>query len=272
MHRGDDRRARPRGRVGRTTDALYSILRFIGRHVRGFWPAIAAFFTLGVVLSAATAAAFAALAVIVGGGTAQGLDEHVLRWVERRRTPTFDAAMLELTTLGDGIVILMLVAVASIFLWLTQHRWSVYILLVGVLGGKVLNNGLKLLFARPRPSVVEWIDQVSSPSFPSGHAMSAIIAYGSVAFLVARLEPTPALRRATWALAALLILGVGISRIYLGVHYPSDVLGGFLAGLAWLVFVVSSVTAVRFFAPRRPETRAEERGLDTEQPTGDRTR
>lgn len=241
--------------------ALYSILRLIGRHVRGFWSALAAYFTLGAVVATAAAAVFAALAAIVTGGITQDLDERVLEWIVQHRTPLLDRIMFDLTTLGDGIVVMMLVAVASIFLWLTQHRWSVYILILGVIGGKVLNNALKLLFARPRPTIVEGIDQVSSAAFPSGHAMSAIIAYGSVAYLVARLGPTRRLRNTTWAIACLLILGIGSSRMYLGVHYPSDVLGGFLAGLAWLAFVASNVAAVRYFAPRRPRTAMEERGL-----------
>ena len=239
----------------------YSILRLIGRHVRGFWGALAAYFTLGAAFAALVAAVFAALSIIVEGGFTQDPDERVLEWIAQHRTPALDRVMLDLTTLGDGVVVVMLVVVTSTFLWLTQHRWSVYILVAGVIGGKVLNNLLKLLFARPRPTIVEGIDMVSSPSFPSGHAMSAIIAYGSVAYLIARLGPTRRLRNATWVVAGLLILGIGSSRMYLGVHYPSDVLGGFLAGSAWLTFVASSVIAVRFFAPRRPDTQLEERDL-----------
>ena len=94
--------------------------------------------------------------------------------------------------------------------------------------------------------------------------MTAMIAYGSVAFLVGRLEPTPALRRATWIVATMVILAIGISRVYLGVHYPSDVIAGFVAGLAWLAFVTSGITAIEFFASRKPEVRAEEQDLDAE--------
>jgi undecaprenyl-diphosphatase len=79
---------------------------------------------------------------------------------------------------------------------------------------------------------------------------------------VARLEPTPRLRWAIWVVAAFMILAIGFSRMYVGVHYPSDVIAGFIAGFAWLAFVASTVTAVRFFADRRPETRREEHDLE----------
>jgi undecaprenyl-diphosphatase len=241
---------------------LYSTLRFIARHVQGFWAAMAAFLGLGLAAGALLTALFAVLAAAVGSGVTRHLDERVLRWLAGRRVHWLDEAMSHVTTLGDGIVVTMLVFIVSVFLWLTWHRWSVYLLLVGVLGGQVVNNVLKLVFNRPRPEVMEWAAEVRTLSFPSGHAMSAIMAYGTVAYLVGRLEPTPRMRRATWGIAALIVLSIGFSRIYLGVHYPSDVLGGFIAGLAWLAFVAASMEAIRYFAPRRPETEREERDLD----------
>ncbi|MGH7449169.1 MAG: phosphatase PAP2 family protein [Longimicrobiales bacterium] len=96
----------------------------------------------------------------------------------------------------------------------------------------------------------------------------ALITYGTVAYLVGRLGQTARLRQATWICAGAVIVAIGISRMYLGVHYPSDVIAGFTAGLAWLAFVASSVPAVRYFAPRRPETAVEERDLHVEHRTG----
>jgi undecaprenyl-diphosphatase len=261
---GERRRTR-RGVSGAARDALYTILRFIARHVRGFWAALAAFLTVGLAVGVAAAAVFGLIASIVHGGATQTADERVLQWFAARRSPLLDEIMFDFTTLGDGVVLIMIALVASVFLWLTRHHWSVYILMVGMIGGKILNTVLKTAFDRTRPSVVEWFYEVTSPSFPSGHAMGAFITYGTVAYLVGRLSPTPLLRHVTWFFATIMILGVGISRMYLGVHYPSDVIAGFLAGLAWLAFVASSVTALRFFAPRRPETVAEEQDLDAEE-------
>ena len=252
----------PRGPLSVLADGLYSTLRLIARHVGGFFGALAAFLTVGLVLSVAAVSIFALIASAVHSGATQGFDDNVLRWLSARRSPLLDEIMLEITALGTGLVLLVLAAVASVFLWLTNHKWSVYVLLVGIVGGKLLNTLLKGIFERQRPSVVEWVTEVHSPSFPSGHAMSALVVYGSVAYLVGRLEPTRRLKYVTWIVTAILVAGIGVSRMYLGVHYPSDVLAGFVAGLAWLAFVASSVTAIRFFAHRRPETRQEERDLD----------
>jgi membrane-associated phospholipid phosphatase len=249
--------------VRRFDDALYSTLRLIARHVRGFWAGILAFLGVGMVAGAATAALFVGFATAVELGVTERLDSRVVHWFADRRSPVMDFVMMEVTTLGNGLVLTMIVGIVSLFLWLTNHRWSVYILIVGVMGGQVINNILKGMFGRPRPDTIEPVADVLTLSFPSGHAMSAIIAYGGVAYLVGRLEPTARLRRATWVTAAAMVMAIGISRIYLGVHYPSDVLAGFIAGAAWLVFVAASVKAVWFFAPRRPETAEEERGLDT---------
>lgn len=246
-------------------DALYSTLRFIARHVRGFYAALAAFLTVGVVVGLIAVGIFALFASVVAQGFTQPFDEAVLRWLGQYRNPTLDRIGVEITSLGNGAVLLLLVAVASVFLWLTKHHWSVYLLVLAYIGGDILNKILKGYFERPRPSVLEHLHATSSASFPSGHAMNSFITYGAVAYLVARLEPTPGLRRATWTITALLIFAIGLSRSYLGVHYPSDVLAGYLAGLAWLTFVAAALTAIRFFASRRPETHAEEHDLHAEQ-------
>jgi undecaprenyl-diphosphatase len=259
-----ERRRVPRGSLSVFRDALYTTLRLIGRHVRGFYGAVAAFLTLGFVVGISAASIFIIFAAIVTGGATQTFDERTLAWMETHRTPFLDEAALEVTSLGNGFTLAVLILAVSVFLWQTQHRWSVYLLLIAYVGGQILNRVLKNWFDRPRPTIVDHIDPVHSMSFPSGHAMTSLIVYGSIAYLVARLEPTPRLRQSTWALAGLLIVGIGVSRMYLGVHYPSDVLAGFVAGLAWLAFVAAAFTAIRFFASRHPQVEAEEKDLHAE--------
>jgi len=256
-----ERRQRTRGRAGVPLNLLYSTLRLIARHVSGFWGALLAFLTIGLVVGAGATTVFVLMAEAVQGGVTQAIDERVLRWLEASRTPWLDEAMLEITTMGSGVPLIIIVAIAVIFLWLTRHHWSVYFLLLGTLGGQVINRLLKEHFERPRPIVVEWEQQVDTFSFPSGHAMSSFVAFGIIAYLVANAVSTPALKRFVWITAAVLITLVGVSRMYLGVHYPTDVLAGFLAGLAWILLVAASMTALGFFARRRPETRTEEEGL-----------
>ena len=252
------------GKRGVVLRLLHTIFHFIARHVTGFWGAIAAYLTVGFFIGLACTALFAAFASAVHNGLTQSFDDAVLRQLAALRSPFMDATMLEITALGGGSVLIMVVLIASLFLWITDHKWSVYLLLISLVGGQILNQVLKQIFQRPRPSVVVSVDHVRTLSFPSGHAMTSIIAYGAIAYLVGRLAPTSRLRHLCWGVAAMLVVAVGASRMYLGVHYPTDVLAGFLGGAAWLAFVASGLAAVEYFSHRRPETKLEEHDLHAE--------
>lgn len=243
--------------------SLRPVLRWIGAHVRGFHAAVGVFLTAGLALAVGALLAFAAIARLVGLGATQAADEAALRWIAARHSPALDTVALQLTYLGATSVVAMTLLVASTLLWIARHRWSVALLWTAVLGNAVLNTVLKLSFARPRPTVfpfrVAGIGE-SASSFPSGHAMSSVVVYGTLAYLVARLEPTRRMRRATLAFAAVLVLLVGASRLYLGVHYPSDVAAGYVAGFAWAAACALGMEAVRWF--RGPRTPAEGAGPD----------
>jgi undecaprenyl-diphosphatase len=98
--------------------------------------------------------------------------------------------------------------------------------------------------------VFEWGADVLTSSFPSGHAMSATIAYGTVAYLAARLQRKRLARWITLVIAGLLIALICASRLYLGVHYPSDVLAGVVMGLAWTAFCMATLEAIQVFGKR----------------------
>ncbi len=210
---------------------------------RGVFPAPRA----AVALALAAALVFAGIALAVRRGASQPVDEAVLRWFGAHHTPLLDTVALQLTYLGASSVVALTLVVSSALLGVTGHRGSAVLLWVAVLGNAALNTLLKRAFARPRPEVFPFrIPGIgdAAVSFPSGHAMSAVVAYGTLAFVVARLQPS-GLRLATLAFAALLVLSVGASRLYLGVHYPSDVAGGFAAGFAWAVACAGALGAVR---------------------------
>lgn len=248
-------RARPEGQ------AIEPLLRWIGEHVRGFYAAIGVYLAIGLVVSVGALLAFGGLAYLVIAGATVRFDEAVLLWLHDRATPWLDAWALKLTPLGSTVVVVMVVLVASAFLWIGRHRWSVALLWVAMLGGAVLNTALKWAFARPRPEL--WTRMhAGDSSFPSGHAMSAVAIYGTLAYLVARLEEGVWMRRLTIGIAAVTIVLTGATRVYLGVHYPSDVVAGYLVALGWAVFCALGVEAVRFFRSRRPEVGGEERDLD----------
>lgn len=259
-----ERRAEPRtGLLNSLRNALFRLLRLIGDHVRGFYAAVGVFLFIGLAMVTLGAALFAQIAAAVVEGQTQAFDESILRFMGENGAPWLDSTALEVTALGARVVVYMVVLVASAFLWQSRHHYSAALLWVSVFGAGLINTVLKVSFNRPRPDVFPWRTQhVGLASFPSGHAMTSMVVYGTLAFLIARLAPTPLLRRLTWALAVFVIVIVGLSRLYLGVHYPSDVLAGFVIGAAWAVTCALGIEAVRYFRARRPEVEAEEKDLD----------
>lgn len=255
------RRSPPPAPQGPVRDAFARVLRFIEGHVRGFYTAVALSVLLPLLVGAAAIVLFVLIGESVMAGATHDLDAAILLWAAQHRTPTLDRAMLEITALGSAVVLAIVVATAAVFLWLTHHRLSVYILALALGGALVLTALLKVLYGRPRPDIVTPIVTSGSPAFPSGHALSAFAIYGTLAYLIARLGPAPRLRTATWIVAAIIILAVGASRVYLGVHYPSDVIAGFAIALAWFAFAAAAVTALTYFARRRPALGREEEGL-----------
>lgn len=271
-----ERRSRPRERFGFFWDVLFRALRGSLSRVQSFYAAIGIFITVGAALAIGGTWAFASLAMHVERGATQQLDESVLRWMSTHQLPWLRMVMLQVTALGTGVVVVMVVAVAALFLWLTRHRHSAALLLVTTVVGIILNGLLKDVFHRTRPSVFAWGTEVFSSSFPSGHAMSAAIVYGTVAYLAARLQRTHWARVVTGIVAAALIGLIAFSRIYLGVHYPSDTLAGMAIGFAWAAFCMATLEAIQLIALRRaPQALANERPPEEERgeaspPAGER--
>jgi undecaprenyl-diphosphatase len=260
-----ERRSAPRGGPLRPLyNLLYRLLRWIGAHVQGFYRAVGVFLIIGLVVVLVAAVGFATLAERVMAGDTLHMDQTILRAMERMGAPWLDNLALEVTALGARVVVWMVVLIASVFLWSSRHHYSAALLWVSMIGAGFVNAALKVSFNRPRPDVFPWRTQhVGLASFPSGHAMTSIVVYGTLAFLIARLAPTRLLRRLTWALAILVILLIGWSRLYLGVHWPSDVLAGFVMGAAWAVICGLGIEAVRYFRSRRPMVVVEEKDLET---------
>jgi undecaprenyl-diphosphatase len=241
-------------------DLFFGLLRLIAKHSRNIYTTVGIFLLIGAAFTIAGTWAFATLAGHVRSGSTQTFDDGVLRWIAAHRTPLLDAMMLEITSLGTGTVVLMIVAIAGMFLWLNQHKHSALLLGIAALGSLVLNNLLKAGFGRPRPEVVTWATHASFYSFPSGHAMSATVVYSTVAYLAARLQRTHAARVAVIATALIIIALICLSRLYLGVHYPSDVLAGITIGFAWTGFCMATLEGVQLYARRSaPEILQEEK-------------
>jgi undecaprenyl-diphosphatase len=150
------------------------------------------------------------------------------RWVEEMAR--------DATALGGFAWITFTTIVISIYLWLVGKTRLMAFTLAATIGGAVVSMGLKSFFSRPRPDVVPHLSHVYSSSFPSGHSMLSAVVYLTLGSLLAAIMPNLKLKIYVLSVAILLSVFVGISRIYLGVHYPTDVLAGWLAGLVWALF------------------------------------
>ena len=170
---------------------------------------------------------------------ADGLHAHALT-----SQPTVDA-MNGITWWGThrayiGIS-LAVMAVAIVF---KQWRFAVVWAIIQVIGGALIQQ-TKLFFGRPRPQYNGFFATEDSYSFPSGHALSAIVGYGMLAYVLVLVLPTRLLRSAAIIVCTLVALAIGFSRIYLGVHWFSDVMAGYALGFAWLLLAVSLIEDVR---------------------------
>jgi undecaprenyl-diphosphatase len=193
---------------------------------------------IGAAIALSAAVAFLVLAEWILKDEAQRLDVAALRWLATHRTPALTQFFLAITALGSWLFVTMLTLILCVAGLFVGARRAAATLLIAVLGIPPLVVLLKPLYGRPRPDAVAHLDFVDSASFPSGHALAAAIFFGSSA-LIAVQRTTSDLRRVLiTACAGLLIVLVGLSRVYLGVHYSSDVLGGVLVGTSWSLFVL----------------------------------
>lgn len=173
-------------------------------------------------------------------GETIAFDETILRELRSSQdlaTPIGPAwltkAMIDITSLGGVTVLALLTAVSVIYLLVIRKRITGLFLLSSVLGGWMISNATKLGVARPRPDLVPHLVEVHDLSFPSGHAMVSAVTYLTLGLMLARTQSGRVARFYFVFVAVLLTLTVGVSRVYLGVHYPTDVIGGWAAGSAW---------------------------------------
>jgi len=147
--------------------------------------------------------------------------------------PWLEGAMRDITSLGSASVLILTTAATIIYLLLIRRPATALFVFVAVAGGQVLSSLLKVGVDRPRPELVSHLVTETSLSFPSGHAMLSAVTYLTLGSLAARFLHGRTTRIYVLSLAVLTTLLVGVSRIYLGVHWPSDVLAGWCAGFAW---------------------------------------
>lgn len=184
---------------------------------------------------------FAAIADGIAAGDEQGFDWSVLLWMHpypqepaRMRGPAWlHEAAMDVTALGGISVLLLFALMATGFLLIRRKRLSALVLSVGLLGGIALSEGLKALFDRPRPPEAFRAVETLNASFPSGHALLATVFYLSVGVMLTRAFPRAPMKTYAMTWAVLLVLLIGLTRVYLGAHWASDVLAGWGIGAFW---------------------------------------
>ncbi len=158
-------------------------------------------------------------------------DLRLLRWLELRRGPRLTAAMRALTQLGSVELLTPVSTLLTLALWAERKRRAAVFLGVTALGSTLMNQLLKSAFGRARPDSTLHLSRTTGFAFPSGHSMVSAAIYGAVAIVASTRYP-----KVAWAansMCSVIVLGVGASRAYLHVHYPSDVATGWALGLSW---------------------------------------
>jgi membrane-associated phospholipid phosphatase len=204
--------------------------------------------TVGLLLSGAALGIFAWVAhVVIGQGAIVRFDDELGESLAHHREthPWTRSFFFGVTQLGSVNLMIGLVLVVALILLVRRQRLLALVWLFAVAGGGLLDAGLKLVFQRERPPFRDHGILETTASFPSGHSMGSVIGYGLLAYFLALALPRGWVR---WGMAAFfvaVVLLIGCSRIYLGAHYLSDVLGGFLVGAAWLAACISGIETVR---------------------------
>ncbi|MFS0907544.1 phosphatase PAP2 family protein [Priestia aryabhattai] len=191
-------------------------------------------FTLAFMLSVLSLICFSGMAILISGSKIVAFDHYIISFIQGFESPGLTAIMKCFTFIGSTPSVAVISLFSLFFLYkVLKHRTELILFIAIIVGSPILNELLKLLFHRARPNFHRLIE-INGYSFPSGHAMSAFAVYGVLSFLLWRHIPTRWGRTCLLFISTVMILAIGVSRIYLGVHYPSDIIGGYFASGCWL--------------------------------------
>ncbi len=225
------------------------------------WSRIEPLTLMAIAVPAAIVLAFATLGRAVGAGSTRAFDEAILLAMRTPGNPAdpvgplwFQEMVRDFTALGStGVLTFMVFSIAG-FLVMTRKGHAAAFMILSVGGGVLISETMKALYARARPDLVPHAAEVYSASFPSGHSMMSAVVYLTLGALVARTQANRAVKRYIVTLAVILAILVGLSRVYLGVHWPTDVLAGWALGGAWALVCWFVMTWLQSRGEVEPET------------------
>jgi undecaprenyl-diphosphatase len=210
--------------------------------------------TAGVLLLVLAAAMFADLAEdVVTADRITVLDLHIAQWFHAHATPAVTRAMLLITNWHDTLGVSLMALLLAAYFYLKRARHWLLAVIVSVPGGMLLNLLLKYAFQRARPSFHDPLVTLSTYSFPSGHTAGATVLYGVLACYLVVLQRSWPMRAAVVIGACATVALVGLSRLYLGAHFLSDVLAAMAEGVTWLAICITSISTLRRRHAARPE-------------------
>lgn len=202
----------------------------------------------GFVLAVILLGTFAKLSRDILHHEIEHFDSVIGEFIRQFQSESVTSILIFVTDLGDKLayVIIVLILLFILIKFLKRYLQSIF-LVIAVLGSWGLNEFLKAAFERARPEIAHLV-QEDGYSFPSGHAMVALAAYGMIGYIIWSIRREQG--KVAWfvpAFVAILIIAIGTSRVYLGVHYPSDVIAGFTAGAVWLMVCIYSMRLIRYY-------------------------
>jgi membrane-associated phospholipid phosphatase len=211
---------------------------------RAYLPIIA-ILILGIGATLVIGEDFVELAVLLrqNSPAVLGVDQTVYTWAASMRSDSATRFFVAFTLLGTPVGMGVITAKAAAALYLRKHRGFAVYLAATAIGGGLLNLALKGMFERARPDLAAALRKAHGYSFPSGHAMGSMMALGAIAYVLSRSKGSWRVRSATIALLVSTVLAIGVSRVYLGVHWISDIIAGFAAGFMWLVIATVAFEA-----------------------------
>ena len=195
---------------------------------------------LGFALAAAVLAACGWLVTGPYKTSVAGFDSNIRYTMRQIQSPMWTSLLLTVTKLGSTIYLIIVGCIAGVIFLLLRWFWPFFLFVIVMAGQAALHHGFKWLFERPRPAALLNYPAAESFSFPSGHVIGALCLYCSIAWIVSKRFETPAAKAGVWLFAGVLIFLIAMSRAYIGVHYPTDVVAGLIGAAIWTTAVMTA--------------------------------